>query len=168
MTDAPQADQPTTSETGPAVPEGTVPPGKPKSHTKLIVLIVVAVIVAGGVGVGVYSLLHAAGDASAKKAFIQQGADQARGAFTLPYQVDEVTVLDDIAAESDAIHYHYTLTGVDPAAIDEDVLSGIVLPTLCSTEETRNVLEHDVAMKYSYLVSETGDAYDLVFTKDDC
>ena len=127
----------------------------------------VAAVVAVAVGFGVTALLRGL-TTSSNQALIEKNVEVAKEQFELPYQVDDVTVLEDIVAEQGAIHYSYTLTGVDPAAVTEEVLESIVLPGLCSTAETKELLDQNVTMKYSYVVDETGDEYHLVFTKDDC
>jgi len=151
----------------PAAEAPAAAPKKPRTALKIIGSIA-GVVVGVVVGYLVYSLVSGAFAGTSKQALIAANVEVAKTQFDLPYQVDEVTVLDDITAESDAIHYEYTLTGIDPAAVSDEVLESIVLPGLCSTKETKELLDKDVAMKYSYVVSETGDSYDLVFTKNDC
>jgi hypothetical protein len=99
---------------------------------------------------------------------IEKGVEEALDTFDPPRQIDEVTVLTDVTAEQDAIHYHYTLVDVDPSVVTQEVLEGVVLPGLCSTKETRQVLDQDIAMKYTYTVESTGDVYAMEFTKSDC
>ena len=153
----------------PAQPEAVAPapPAKKTKTVTKVLIAVVAAVVAIVVGVAVTVLIRGLTGAS-NQALIEENVEVAKDQFDLPYQVDEVTVLDDIVAEEGAIHYFYTLTGLDPAAVSEEVLESIVLPGLCATPETVELLDEDVTMKYSYVVSETGDEYDLVFTKDDC
>jgi hypothetical protein len=103
-----------------------------------------------------------------KQELIEKSVEQALDTFDPPRQIDEVTVLTDVTAEQDAIHYHYQLVDVDPAAVTQEVLEGVVLPTLCGTKETRQVLDADITMKYTYVVESTGDEYALAFTKSDC
>ena len=182
MTDVPPNEQPTEqpatppAAAAPPQPEAVAPaqpeapPAPPVKKTKTstkILIAVLAAVVAIVVGIGVTVLLRALSGPS-NQALIEKNVEVAKEQFDLPYQVDEVTVLEDIVAEEGAIHYSYTLTGVDPAAVTEEVLESIVLPGLCSTKETKELLDQDVTMKYSYVVDETGDEYHLVFTKDDC
>ena len=175
MTDVPPNEQPTDQPPTPPTPAvppqpEAVAPAPPVKKTKTItkvLIAVVAAVVAIAVGFGVSALLRGL-TTSSNQALIEKNVEVAKEQFELPYQVDEVTVLDDIVAEEGAIHYYYTLTGLDPAAVSEEVLESIVLPGLCSTEETKELLDQNVTMKYSYVVAETGDEYHLVFTKDDC
>ena len=180
MTDVPPNEQPTEQPAtapepaappqpdavAPAAPPAAPPVKKTKTITKVLIA-VVAAVVAIAVGFGVSALLRGL-TTSSNQALIEKNVEVAKDQFELPYQVDEVTVLDDIVAEEGAIHYFYTLTGLDPAAVSEEVLESIVLPGLCSTEETKELLDQNVTMKYSYVVAETGDEYHLVYTKDDC
>lgn len=182
MTDVPPNDQPAEQPSSP--PEPTVPAQsdaaaaspeaplaappvkKQKTGTKIL-FAVVAAVVAVVVGFGVTALFRSL-TASSNQAAIEKSVEEAKEQVALPYQVDEVTVLEDIVAEQGAIHYHYTLVGVDPEAVTAEVLESIVLPGLCSTAETKDLLDQDVTMKYSYVVEGTDDEYHLVFTEDDC
>lgn len=126
------------------------------------VAIVVAVIVSFGVRMAFQAF---SGDS--KEDVIAESVEEAKGQYDLPQQIDQVTVLDDITAESDAIHYHYTLAGEGVENVTEALLSESVLPQLCGTEATRDILDRDIGMKYTYEV-EGGDELALAFTKADC
>jgi len=141
-----------------------------QSATRTRIIIAVAgVLVAILAAVGVRLLFQAfAGDS--KQEAIAKTVEQVKEENTLPMQVDAITSWDDVTAESEAIHYHYTVTGTEAetAGITEDAIEQTVLPTLCSTEETRDILDRDIGMNYSYEIESTGDTYDLAFTKADC
>lgn len=148
----------------------TIAPQPPRKKVPLAVKILSAVLAAAlalGAYFGVRVLLESLGGPS-KQALIEKGVEEALDAFDPPRQIDQVTVLTDVTAEQNAIHYHYTLVDVDPSAVTEEVLEGVVLPGLCSTKETRQVLDQDVNMKYTYTVESTGDEYALEFSKSDC
>ena len=167
MTDASGSNQPTDPTAAAPVPPAPQPPRKKVPLAVKIIAPVLGVIV----GIGVYAGVRAAFDAAAgpsKQMLIEKAVDQALDAFDPPRQIDEVTVLTDVTAEQNAIHYHYTLVDVDPSAVTQEALEGIVLPTLCGTKQTRQVLDQDVSMKYTYTVESTGDEYALEFVKGDC
>ncbi|GAA0962604.1 hypothetical protein [Frigoribacterium faeni] len=128
---------------------------------------VVAIVVAILVAVGVRFAFDAFGGDS-KEDQIAETVTEVKEQYELPQQIDQVTVLDDITAESDAIHYHYTLDGEGVETVTEEALEASVLPQLCSTEETRAILDRDIGMKYSYDVAGESDALQLAFTKADC
>jgi len=142
-------------------------PAKKSSRTVKVLGAIGGVVVAALVAFGVRAGLSALSGPS-KQEIIEKGVEQALEMFDLPQQIDQVTIFTAITAESDAIRYDYTLVDVDPAAVTEEVLTGIVLPGLCSTKETREILDHDIAMKYIYLVESTGESYALTFTQADC
>ncbi|TXK17088.1 hypothetical protein [Homoserinibacter sp. GY 40078] len=174
MTD-PSNEQPTpapaegASPADAAAPGTYAPPVAPrKSRATLItVLVAVGVFVLVGIGVGTWAVVTALAGPT-KQALIEQNVEEARNSYDLPAQVDEVTILTDIVAEESAIAYHYTLTGVDPTLVTEDLLRSVVQPALCSTPETEKLLDLDIAVKYTYEVEGTDDVYELEFTKDDC
>jgi hypothetical protein len=143
------------------------PPRKKVPLAVKIIVPVVSLLVAFGAYWGVRAAFDALSGPS-KQALIEKGVEEALDTFDPPRQIDEVTVLTDVTAEQDAIHYHYTLVDVDPSVVTQEVLEGVVLPGLCSTKETRQVLDQDVAMKYTYTVESTGDVYAMEFTKSDC
>jgi mannitol-specific phosphotransferase system IIBC component len=128
---------------------------------------VVAIVVAVIVSFGVRMAFQAFGGDSKEDA-IAENVEQAREQYDLPQQIDEVTVLEDITAESDAIHYHYTLAGDGVENVTEELLAASVLPQLCSTAATRDILDRDIGMKYSYDVEGTGDQLEMAFSKSDC
>jgi mannitol-specific phosphotransferase system IIBC component len=129
----------------------------------VVVAVVVAILVAVGVRVAFAAF---AGDS--KEETIAKTVEQVKEENSLPMQIDEVTSWDDVTGESDAIHYHYTVAGEGVEGLSEDAIAESVLPQLCSTDETREILDADIGMKYSYVVEGSGDTYDLAFTKSDC
>jgi hypothetical protein len=182
MTDTSGASQPTdptaaapaapAQPAAPGAPGGFVPPAPQPPRKKVplavkIIVPVVSLLVAFGAYWGVRAAFDALSGPS-KQMLIEKGVEEALDTFDPPRQIDEVTVLTDVTAEQDAIHYHYTLVDVDPSAVTQEVLEGVVLPGLCSTKETRQVLDQDIAMKYTYTVESTGDVYAMEFTKSDC
>jgi mannitol-specific phosphotransferase system IIBC component len=128
---------------------------------------VVAIVVAVIVSFGVRMAFQAFGGDSKEDA-IAENVEQAKEQYDLPQQIDEVTVLEDITAESDAIHYRYTLSGEGVESVTEELLAASVLPQLCSTAATRDILDRDIGMKYSYDVEGTGDQLEMAFSKSDC
>ena len=103
-----------------------------------------------------------------KEESIAKTVEQLKEENPLPARIDEVTTLDDVTAEPKAVHYHYTVEGADPSALSEKAISDTVLPSLCAQDETRKILDDDIDMKYTYDIVETGDTYDLTFSKGDC
>ena len=149
----------------PMPPTASVPPTPQPPRQKVplavkIIVPVVSLVVAFGVYWGVRAAFDALSGPS-KQMLIEKGVEEALDTFDPPRQIDEVTVLTDVTAEQDAIHYHYTLVDVDPSVVTQEVLEG-------STKETRQVLDQDVTMKYTYTVESTGDVYAMEFTKSDC
>ena len=86
----------------------------------------------------------------------------------LPYHTDELTTLTDITAEPGAIRYHYTLTGADTSSLSNAYLKNYLGTSLCQNSDTKSLLNRDINMEYSYVVSETGQSYFASFSKADC
>ncbi len=163
----PQAPEPQLTEPqAPSIPEAA--PARPKRPLWLkIVGVVAAVAVAIGAWIATTAILNAL-SGPPKQQVIEAAVEQALAQFDPPQQLDEVTIITDVKAEPDAIHYFYELVDVDPSLVDAEVLEGIVGPGLCGSAETRNVLDQDVAMRYTYVVRDTGDSYDVEFRKGYC
>ena len=149
----------------PVGPQGAAPVKKSTGKRILaaVIAIVVAIVVFAGVRIGLAAL-----NDDTSPAAIAKTVEQLKEQTDLPLQVDEVTTLDDIKAEDDAVHYYYTIAGADTTGLTEDALEAAVLPGLCAQKETKALLDRDVRMKYSYVVAETGDEFDLDFGKSDC
>lgn len=165
MTDAPENPQPAAEPTAPQPPAAA--PSRLSRAAKIAISVGSALLVVV-VGVVVSFAVRAALSGPSKQQVIEKGVEEALAVYSPPQDVDEVTTITAIEAEQDAIHYSYSLHGVDPSLVDAETLESIVLPGLCSTKETRNILDHDIRMKYTYVVEETGDTYELDFSDDDC
>ncbi len=171
MSDASGTDQPTapqapsTSDAAAAAPP--VAPRKKVATWVKVLAAVGAALVAVAASFTVRAIIEAASGPS-KQQVIEQAVEDALEAFDPPQQLDQVTYITDVTAEQDAIHYFYELVDVDPAAVNAEALEGVVGPGLCAQKATRDVLEQDIAMRYTYVVVDTGDTYHLEFTKDYC
>lgn len=115
----------------------------------------------------VYWGLHAIFDGPSKQDQIEKAVSQLMP--SLPKQVDNVTTLTDVKAEPSTIHYIYSISAsVDPASITKSELSKAVLPNVCSIKDTKDILDADVTIKYSYSFVNSPTKIDLSFTKADC
>ncbi|MBI2042479.1 MAG: DUF4190 domain-containing protein [Candidatus Nealsonbacteria bacterium] len=103
-----------------------------------------------------------------KTELIKQTAQAVKTQISLPYQIDQVTTLVDVTAESGAIRYHYVLSGVDTSKITNDLLKNSVGSGICQNEDTKNLLNQDINMEYSYSVENSAQKYFVSFTKTDC
>ena len=153
----------------PTQPYAQYPAAAPKKkRTGIVILSTILVIVVGAVvSFGVRALLSNLNSPNSPEA-VAAAVEQIKEQYDLPQQIDQVTVMDDITAEGSAIHYFYTVKGADPSLLSEQALSDAILPQLCAQPETKELLDNDIDMKYSYVISETGDEYDLSFSKEDC
>ncbi|MBN9141390.1 MAG: hypothetical protein J0H23_11240 [Micrococcales bacterium] len=159
----------------PTLPEGpaTADPAfapEPKKKPSMALRIgsaILAVVLGAGAWIGTRALLDSLSGNSKQQA-IEKAVDELHRSVSLPSQLDEVTILTDITAEENAVHYFYTLTDVDPSVVTTELLESVVQPTMCGTKQTRELLDRDVAMRYSYVVEGTDDSYDFELTKDNC
>jgi hypothetical protein len=125
---------------------------------------VLVLVVSGAVG---WWGFRAFLDGPSKQELIQSTVDLMQA--TLPDTIDSVTTLTAVEAEPSTIHYLYTLSAeVDPANLTESVVRESVLASLCSAAETRDLLEDEIAMRYTYTFTSTGESINMTFTQADC
>lgn len=105
---------------------------------------------------------------TSKTEIINQAVKEVKAQIPLPYKLDQVTTMVDVTAEPGAIRYHYVLSGVDTSKITNDVLKNAVGAGICQNNETKNLLNQDINMEYSYSVENSSQKYFVSFTKTDC
>ena len=139
-------------------------PQQPRGRRVLVAVVgIVAFLVAGAL---VRWGLSSFGGPS-KQELVDEGVKKITEQTTFPKQVDAITTWTGVDAEDDAIHYRYSVAA-DPTAISERAIRSSVLSNLCSTTATRDILEEDIAMRYSYVFPGSDKTVDLEFTEADC
>lgn len=93
---------------------------------------------------------------------------QVKASITLPNKVDTATTLVDVTAETNAIRYHYILSGVDTSSLSNAYLKNYLGSGLCQNKDTKNLLDQGINMEYSYVVENTTQRYFIIFNKADC
>ena len=134
-----------------------------KNITGIIVGVVAFIVAAVAVWLIFGALTHKSNEQTVKDA-----VSQAKAQLNPPRQVDQVTTLDDVTAEKDAIRYHYTVAGADTSKLTQQSLEDTVRPKLCAEKNMKSVLDRGVHVQYAYVIKETGKNYLLDFTKGDC
>jgi hypothetical protein len=124
--------------------------------------VLVGVLVAGLVRWGLSNAFE-----PSKQDFVDEGVSQIKEQTHFPKQVDSVTIWTGVSAEDGAIHYRYTVTA-DPSQLSEQAVHDSVLSNLCSTKSTRDILDRDIAMRYTYGFQSSDKTIDLEFRKADC
>ena len=143
------------------------PPPK-QSRGKRVLISILSVVVALVVAFFVRQAITAAFGGSTEDK-VSKAVEQIRDESDLPKQVDSVTTWTGIEAEGTAIHYDYTVSSnVDPASITTAAVRDAVGPTLCSTKETKRLLDDGVDMRYTYAFDDSSKTLDVTFTKSDC
>lgn len=107
-------------------------------------------------------------DSSAKEELIRQAVEEAKKTMTLPTQIDEVTTLVDITAETTAIRYHYLLSGMDMSTLTEEYLKDFLASSMCANPDTKSLLDQGINMEYSYVDEATEQNLFTTLTKQDC
>ncbi len=105
---------------------------------------------------------------TSKVELINQAVREVKAQLPLPYKLDQVTTMVNVTAEPGAIRYHYILSGVDTSKITNDLLKNSVGSSICQDADTKNLLNQDINMEYSYSVENSAQKYFVSFTKTDC
>jgi hypothetical protein len=105
---------------------------------------------------------------TSKVELINQAVQEVKAQIPLPYKLDQVTTMVDVTAEPGAIRYHYILSGVDTSKITNDLLKNSLGAGICQNNDTKNLLNQDINMEYSYSVENSAQKYFISFTKTDC
>lgn len=149
---------------GGAVAYGGQPTGPSRGRRVLVTL---AGVLAFVVAAGLVRWGFASFGGPSKQELVDEGVAKISEQTTFPKQVDSITTWTGVDAEDEAIHYRYSVDA-DPTAISERSIRDSVLSNLCSTTATRDILEEDIAMRYSYVFPGSDKTVDLEFTNDDC
>lgn len=99
---------------------------------------------------------------------INQVVSEVKTQLSLPYKLDQVTTMVDVTAQPGAIRYHYVLSGVDTSKITNELLKNSLSQNICQNKDTKNLLNQDINMEYSYSVESSLQKYFISFTKIDC
>ncbi|UKA51594.1 hypothetical protein LFT48_08815 [Arthrobacter sp. FW305-123] len=98
---------------------------------------------------------------------VAEGARDLQG--ELPMQLDPVTSLTGIEAEGDAIRYDYVVNAsVDPSTVSADSLRSMLLPTMCASASTKEILDAGIKMKHAYVFEGSTKSLDFTVTKAEC
>jgi predicted RNA-binding Zn-ribbon protein involved in translation (DUF1610 family) len=103
-----------------------------------------------------------------KESLIKELVSQLKSEMTLPQKIDEYTTLTNITAHSDAIRYHYTLSGLDVSDLTNSDLKSAASPGICSEESIKFLLEEDIDLEYSYIDSSSNETFFFTINKKDC
>lgn len=87
---------------------------------------------------------------------------------TFPLQVDSVTTVDDVVAETNAVHYYYTVTGQKQSADDEKALQKTIIDSVCNADNTKDLVNRGVHMIHSYRYADTGGLFVVNVAKAGC
>ncbi len=107
-------------------------------------------------------------DQTSKTSLISSTVEGVKSQLKIPSQLDDVTTITDVTAQPNAIRYHYVLSNIDSDKISKDFLKNYLSTSICENNDTKNLLNMDINMEYSYTVKETNQNYFFTFNKADC
>jgi hypothetical protein len=99
---------------------------------------------------------------------LDQIVSELKNEIPLPLQIDELTKLVDVTAETDAIRYHYILNNVDTNALSNNILKVNLVNSVCQEDQIKELLNQDIRIEYSYSVEGSEQEYFVRIVKRDC
>ncbi|MEI6532206.1 MAG: DUF4190 domain-containing protein [Candidatus Roizmanbacteria bacterium] len=103
-----------------------------------------------------------------KSNIINEAIKSAKEQITLPYKIDELTTLVNLTAESGAIRYHYILSGANVEKLSDDILKKSLIAGVCQNKQTKNFIDQDINMEYSYTIKNSTQKYFVSVSKSNC
>lgn len=105
---------------------------------------------------------------NSKEELIQQIVESAKSQTTFPVELDSVTTMVDITAESNAIRYQYILHDLETSALSDEYFKNSIILSLCGNKNLTSILNEGINLEYSYTVKDSQQTYFTYFTKTDC
>lgn len=106
--------------------------------------------------------------AISKEDYIKIAVEAVKDRQLLPQELDEVTVWTDITGTSEALQYHYILHDIDENQVDLSMFKKNLIPTLCTSTETRRFLDKEIIMEYHYSVEDSSQVLVITVDRSDC
>ena len=88
--------------------------------------------------------------------------------MVFPSQLDDVTQLVDITAQTSAIRYHYILTEVNTENLSNSYLKEYLSTSICQDNDIKSFLNQGINMEFSYIVEDSTEKYFIILNKEDC
>ncbi len=107
-------------------------------------------------------------DATSKQEIINQAVSEVRASTSFPSELDEVTTWTGITGTANAIRYQYTLHDIDESQVSNALLKNMLAPSVCQNVDTRNIIDADINMEYSYNVQGSTQTFFISVSKADC
>lgn len=99
---------------------------------------------------------------------VQEAVSQIKETTKIPKQIDDNTTWVGITAKANAIHYDYTLSGIDTTDLNNSTLKQFLSQNICNNTELVDLMSKDINLEYSYKDLDTNKTYFVVFTESDC
>lgn len=150
--------------------------GAPKevSNSKSVLVGIVSILAFIIAFAGVRYLTHegvssiSGNNTASKQEIINQAVSEVRASTSFPSELDEVTTWTGITGTSNAIRYQYTLHDIDESQVSNSLLKNILAPSVCQNTDTRNIIDVDINMEYSYAVQGSTQTFFVSVSKADC
>lgn len=105
---------------------------------------------------------------STKAEIIDKVIKDAKSSMPLPYKIDEMTTVVAITPESNAVRFHYVLSGPNASSPSEDDLRDYLSSGICQVKDSKKILDQGINLEYSYFIKDTSDSFIISFSQKDC
>ncbi|EKE06623.1 MAG: hypothetical protein ACD_18C00314G0026 [uncultured bacterium] len=102
------------------------------------------------------------------KEYIAGLVDKLKIDFELPARLDEFTTTIDITAEDNSIKYHYIISEGVFNDDDKDVITNNLVYDTCYDSFSKEILNQNIDLIYSYIEQNTGKNFVFNVKADDC
>ena len=99
---------------------------------------------------------------------IKETVKTIKNEMVFPSQLDDVTQLVDITAQTSAIRYHYILTEVNTENLSNSYLKEYLSTSICQDNDIKSFLNQGINMEFSYIVEDSTEKYFIILNKEDC
>lgn len=106
--------------------------------------------------------------ASPNQLLIRQTIAEVKENIDFPVKFDENTTWNDVIEKPNAIHYDYTLIGIDPAQVKESQIKDYLVTSLCGNKDTKVLLDKDINLEFLYKIENSAKTYFFMVNNTDC
>lgn len=111
---------------------------------------------------------YTTGSINSTEMIINETVQGIKNSVTFPYQINKFITWTDVTAGTDAINYHYTLSGVDYSQLTNAYFKNNLISTVCEDNDVKNLLNKGINAQYSYVAKDANQFYFVSINKYDC
>lgn len=107
-------------------------------------------------------------DSYSNAKIIDESIQAVKDNMTLPFRLDEKTLLVDVTGETDAVRYHYILSGYENTGLVGYKMKGTVVPMICQTAQMVALMDMGIEVRYTFVIENTPQEILISVSREDC